>query len=374
MAVGLALAVLLAWVWVRVHRAPMTMHRDVGRADHVEGDDVDVDLQLEVHGPLVPSSLVLVEDVGRLGERSTRLLRHGRRLRSRYVLERLPRGRYAYGEVRALLEDPFGLELVEARLRGEGSLLVYPRLVEVERLFSEGGAGSHGGRRLLLRRASGFDLHSVREHIQGESLKKVHWPTTARTGKLMVKDFEDAPRDEVAVLLDAHRASVQGEPPDSSFDVQVRAAGSILQTHARRGRRAVLVVNSARREVQRVHSHGSDWRRALEVLAGAEATGVDPVAAVLGDESSPVARALELVVVTASLPAQLVDRLVQRALSHHRVSLVYVDSASFDGRGPRREPALLRLHAAGVPVSVVRRGDDLAARLSAAEEGLVVHG
>src|SRR5207248_5535973 len=136
------------------------------------------------------------------------------------------------------LEDPFGLEQAEVKLQGGGALLVYPRLVELDRLFSETGSHSLDGRRLLLRRPSGFELHSVREYEHGESLRKVHWRTTARRGQLMVKDLEDAPRDEVAVLLDADRAAVAGTPPESSFDAQVRAAGSILRSHVRRGRRA----------------------------------------------------------------------------------------------------------------------------------------
>ena len=57
------------------------------------------------------------------------------------------------------------------------------------------------------------------------------------------------------------------------------------------------------------------------------------------------------------------DRLVQRALSRRGVSLVHVEPASFAGAEPRPEPLLLRLQAAGVPVAVVRRGDDLAAAL-----------
>ena len=83
----------------------------------------------------------------------------------------------------------------------------------------------------------------------------------------------------------------------------------------------------------------------------------------LAEEDGPAARALELAVVTARLEPGLVDRLVQRALSRRRVSLVYVDPASFNGAARRREPLLLRLHAAGIPVAVVRAGDDLAACL-----------
>jgi uncharacterized protein (DUF58 family) len=369
-ATGLLLVVAVAWVWVRLADRPFRIRRGWGDLEHVEGDDVPVIAELSATGNVMPAAVTLVERVGRLGEQRHGLRRNGRRLSVRYTLNRVPRGRYAFADVRAELGDPFGLECAVVPLPAPGALLVYPRLVRLERLFSESGARSHDGRRLLLRRHTGFELHGVREYEQGESLRRVHWPSTARRGQLMVKELEDAPRDEIALLLDADASSVVGE----SFDVQVRAAGSILDAYVRRGRRAVLVVNSEQREVQHVHSPASDWRRALELLAAVEPTGTSPASRLLAEDDGPVARALDLAVVTARLESALVDRLVQRALSRRNVSLVYVEPASFTGAGRRQESALLRLHAAGVPVAVVRAGDDLAARLEGEVAAEVVHG
>jgi uncharacterized protein (DUF58 family) len=195
----------------------------------------------------------------------------------------------------------------------------------------------------------------VREHEQGESLRYVHWRSTARRGRLMVRKLEDEPRDEVAVLLDANAHAVCGE----SFDVQVRAAGSILDACLRQGRRAVLVANAARLAVQQVHSAATDTRLALELLACVEPDGHTPLESLFTDEANPAMRALELAVVTARLDPATVDHLVQRALSRRHVGLVYVDPATFAGATPRPEPALLRLQAAGIAVAVVRAGDDL---------------
>jgi uncharacterized protein (DUF58 family) len=365
-ATGLLLVVAVAWVWVRLADRPFKVGRGWGDREHVEGDDVPVLAELQPTGNVMPAAITLVERVGRLGAQRHPLRRHGRRWSVRYTLERLPRGRYSFADVRVELTDAFGLERAVVELPAPGALLVYPRLVRLQRLFSETGARSHAGRRLLLRRPSGFELHSVREYEQGESLRRVHWPSTARRGQLMVKELEDAPRDEIAVLLDADARAVVGE----SFDVQVRAAGSILEAFVRRGRRAVLVIDAERREVQRVHAPTADWRRALELLAAAEPTGATPASRLLADDDGPVARALDLTVVTARLDAALIDRLLQRAVTRRRVSIVYVESASFNGASRRAEPGLLRLQANGVPVAVVRAGDDLAARL----EGEVLAG
>ena len=356
-ALGLLFAPLLAWLWVRLAQGPMRLHREVEAGERFEGDDVDVELRLERNAHLPPPSLVLVENVSGLGERRTPIdSRHGR-----YTLARVRRGRYLFVDVRAVLEDAFGLQRAEIPLAAPWTLLVYPRLVELDRLFSEGGTYAQDGRRLLLRRPSGFDLHSVRDYEEGESLRKVHWRSTAKRGELMVKELEDAPRDEVAVLLDGEASAVVGE----SFDVQVRAAGSLLLAQARRGRRAVLFVNGAHKTVQRVHSYETDWPQAYDLLAAAEADGHAPAAASLGDEASSVARALELTVVTASLSPQLVERLLRRTLGQQRAALVYVDPASFgpNGAHPGPQPGLLRLQAGGVPVAVIRRGDDLASKL-----------
>jgi uncharacterized protein (DUF58 family) len=368
-ATGLLLVVGVAWIWVRLSDRPFRVRRGWGDREHVEGDNVPIVADLYPTGNVLPASVTLSERVGRLGVQRHALRRNGRRLSVRYVLKKVPRGRYAFEEVRAELADPFGLEEAIVRLPAPGALLVYPRLVRLGPLFTESGTRSHDGQRLLLRRHSGFELHSVREYEQGESLRRVHWPSTARRGQLMVKELEDSPRDEIAVLLDADAKAVVGE----SFDVQVRAAGSILEAYVRRGRRGVLVLNSERREVQHVHSPAADWRRALELLAAVEATGDTPVARLLAEEDGPAARALEVVVVTSRLEPALVDRLIQRALSRRKVSIVFVDPASFSGAPRRPEPALLRLQAAGIPVAVIRAGDDLGACLTGKSASASAH-
>jgi uncharacterized protein (DUF58 family) len=358
--IGLPVAVLLAWLWTALANRPLRIRRTLASGERFEGDDVEVTVRLASQRRLVPARWTLRERIGKLGEIVTPVGATGY---ARYVLGQLPRGRYEFQGSLAVIEDPFGLERVEQPLESPGALLVYPRLIQLDRLFSEGGRRSHDGRRLLLRRPSGFDLHSVRDYEHGDSLRKVHWRSTARRGQLMVKELEDSPRDEVAVVLDADPDAVVGE----SFDVQVRAAGSLLLSHVRHGRRAVLVVNGARAELQGVRSGEGDWRQALDLLAAVEPEPGPPLAAVLADQSSAVARSLELAVVTASLPPRLVERLVERALASGSVSLVFVDPTSFAGAPLRPLPELLRLQAAGVAVAVLRDGDDLAERLSGVE-------
>ena len=359
-AAGLVLAPLGARAWVRLAAGPIRLRRRAGRGALLEGEDVWVTLEATPTARMPPPGLTVSERLARLGERRTPMRRGRRAYRGTYVVEHVPRGRYVVERAEAAIEDPFGLARADVELPSGGSLVVYPRLVALDGLFSESGAHAQDGRRMLLQRQSGFDLHSVREYERGESLRKVHWPTTARRGQLMVKELEDAPRDEIAVVLDADASAVA----PGSFDAQVRAAGSILRTHAARGRRAVLTLNAAQPTSVRVSSLENDWQAAFEALAAVEADGARPVVELLSRDS-PAARALELVLVTARLSPALGTRLVQRALGNHGVSVVWVDAPSFVGRPTQVEPELLRLQATGIPVAVVRAGQDLASVLSA---------
>ncbi|HLY86930.1 MAG TPA: DUF58 domain-containing protein [Gaiellaceae bacterium] len=373
-AAGLVLVVLLALAWVRTTPRQPRVSRAWSREKLLEREDVTVELVFEREPGLPLPSLVARERVGRLVDQDVELRSSGRgRHAGSYPLHDVPRGRHGFAPVRLSITDPFGLAEARLTLGERQALVVYPRLSELDRLFFDGGSGPEHGRRLLLRRPVGFDLHGVRDHQQGESLRRVHWPSTARRGALMVKELEDSPRDEVAVLLDGDAAAVTGEPPDSSFDAAVRVAGSILLAQVRLGRRCLLALNTAGRETQAVSSDRQDWQRALELLASAEPDATRPASELLGAGVSPATRSLELVVVTSRIEPALVDRLLERALTRRAAALVHVDAASFAGRQHQPEPQLLRLQAAGVPIAVVRRGDDLSAALGHAAARKAVH-
>jgi uncharacterized protein (DUF58 family) len=372
-AVGLFLAVGAAYVWTNMLAPPLRFHRHVDRDRPIEGDDVVVRVELEGEGAggILPATVILKEQAGRLGERDVVVNRDGRFLRAVYRLRNVPRGRYRFTGARVVVEDPFGLSRREQTLADSAPLLVYPRLARLSALFAERGLQSQGLGRILLRRPAGFELHSVREYQSGESLRRVHWPSTARRQQLMVKELEDSPRDEIVVVLDAQAGHGSGTPPDSSFDAQVRAAGSLLWAHARRGRNArLLVTHDLDGESVSVRSYEQDWPRALEVLAAAEQTGRRALESLLGDQAGPAAHARDLAVVTAALRPELVEALIARAATRQQVSVVKVDAPSFAGRrrpAATPDPGVLRLEAAGIAVALLRRGDSLQAVLGQPE-------
>jgi uncharacterized protein (DUF58 family) len=366
--VGLVAAALVARAWLGAARGPLEVHVVVEPRPATEGEEVRLRIDAWRYSRLPVGSVVVEGTLGRLGAYQSRLRGRGRSLHGEISLGRLPRGRFVSSDASIELSDPLGLERVSRPLGSVVTAVVHPRLVELQTLFSDAGRFGSGGRRLLLRRPAGFDLHSVREYEEGESLRRVHWPTTARRGRLMVKELEESPRDSVVVLLDCDPAGQAGKAPDTSFDDAVRAAGSILRVYSARGARAVLVTTGAAAGPPQ-----DDFQVILAALASAEPDAPHELGRVLAQAGGPVARAGELVVVTSVLGPGAAKRLLDAA-ARRLVSVVWIDAPSYVGKPTRAAPGVLQLAAAGLPVSVVRRGDDLATALAAQPREAKAHG
>ncbi|MGI8973678.1 MAG: DUF58 domain-containing protein [Gaiella sp.] len=356
---GVMLAWLSAALWRRLALRGLTVERRVSASRLVEGDPLVLEARLAGRRR-VPSIATLHDTVGPVGDVALRL-RGGHNGQAR--LPGAPRGVFRLGPARLVLEDPLGLERIEQDVGTGATVVVRPRVPVLTGLFTDGGVRSSGGR-VNVPRPTGLEPHGVREYREGEPLRAVHWPSTARRGRLMIREVDDAARDDVAVVLDADAAGVVGEPGSSSLDELARATGAIVRAHAACGRRVALVVAAGTAKVVRLQALDGEWEVALDVLAAIEpAAGGDARGLLVGGAA---ARAHELVLVTALADDGRADLLTAAALAGRRRALVAVDGRTYGGGRPTPDsPALLRAAAAGVAVTRIRQGDDLAVALGA---------
>jgi len=344
---GLALAGLLSRAWVRAAAGAVVVERTLLPGERIEGGELVVDVHVRRRG-LVGGSIVVRQRLG--GEEREVSLR---RSSAEIVFSELPRGRHLLTPLEIVLTDPLGLERVEQRLAEQESILIRPRVPVLEFLFSTHGARDAGAARSSFRRPTGFEIHAIRDYAPGEPLRAVHWPSTARRGRLMVKELDDAPRDDIAVVLDQDLDGVAGPLGRSSFDAAVRAAGAVALAHVLWNRRVALVGTAPASEAVRVHSVGHDWEIALDALAEVMPEAGAHADRALRSPAAAVSRAREIVVVT-SRPERVVDALLELRRDGRSVSLVVVASETYAGR-PRNAPdvALLRAGALGLPMTVV---------------------
>ena len=359
MGLGLALAALAVGAWRRLVVQGLSVERRPADGAPIEGEALV--LEADVHGRRwLSGRLVWHESVNGLGGRSAPVTRDGR---ARLVFGTVPRGRFRLDRGRLVASDPLGLGHAEIAVTKTSFVTVRPLVPELRTLFTDTGTWGDGGRRALARRASGLEPHGVREYLEGEPLRAVHWPTSARRGELMVRELEDAPRESIAVVLDVDAGSVAGAPGHSSLDDAVRAAAGLVRAHALRSRQVLLVIGAPEPVLQHVRSLGQDWELALNALAAAEPSHGTALRELIAPRSA-VGAVPELVVVTAR-PELVADALVARAAVGRSSALVAVDAATYAGREPARaSPALLRLAGAGVALAVLRHGTSLSDALS----------
>jgi uncharacterized protein (DUF58 family) len=366
-AIGLAIAPLIALVWVRTLTRPMQLRRRPEQHDLVEGSTFAVQLVAWPEGGPLPARATLDDGLGDTARITTELVRRHRALRGRHVIERAPRGRYVLHRAQLEISDPFGLARSITHVGRADTILVYPKVYELDGLFTDSGAPGGDRGRMLLHRTSGYDLHSIREFQHGESLRRVHWRSTAKRGRLMVKEMEDTPRDEAAVVLDCDAQAVAGSPPDSSFDVQVRAAASLLHRLVESGQRSSLIIHGRLRRRIRIGGGGATWPAVLAELATVDADAPRPLATLLAQPGGGGVDAVSVFVVTAAMTAALADRLLAIHGAQRRVAVVWVDAPSFAGAGGRpgiADGAALRLARSGIAVARIRQGDSIPERLS----------
>jgi uncharacterized protein (DUF58 family) len=152
---------------------------------------------------------------------------------SELVLQPLPtdhRGLFRVGPLLVGRSDPFGLLQLGQEQRDMAVLYVHPRVVELHPVPS----GLHrdlDGPDLGDAPEGGVTFQNLREYVEGDDLRLVHWRSYARTGQLMVRHNVDSHQPRSLIVLDT-RSTVHNS---ASFEEAVEAAASIM--HASQMRR-----------------------------------------------------------------------------------------------------------------------------------------
>lgn len=406
-----------------------TAHEDgSGGASGSDSDAEPVGPALEVslsnNGTLSKVNLLLdvrLRDV-RSGARMTRrflveALPSGAAITSTLTLVELPRGRYEITEIRIIGSDVLGLFRATMRLRiaapernrdtanakpserraaTENQVAVGPASVSGSRAAAMSGIADAGGDESVSNRLGrGEEIRGTRPYVAGDDLRTVHWKSTARLGRLVVKEFHPIARSEAVVIWDGagqttrsggmRRRAVnnsatkaRGPAPvrDDATENALRLTMSLCRTLAERGQPCTLLrldkhpacVSSQSRAATEYSmasysggegagfssAQNSFQLRCGEVLADAAAERDTPLAEALGSQLTRVDVGGDVYLVTASLSSDVAHTvsLLQRRGSRLAVALVDA-SQTFTGRAAQQTPRV-------APFSLGANRDDTA--------------
>jgi uncharacterized protein (DUF58 family) len=135
------------------------------------------------------------------------------------------------------LTDPFGLATQAREAAPGASLVVYPRIVPVHPLAQARGADPTGSTGHPSLASGGDDFYALRPYQTGDDLRRVHWPSSARSDDLMIRQDELPWQGRISVLTDLRGA--QHSP--ASLELALSAVASIIHASSLAGRQVRLV-------------------------------------------------------------------------------------------------------------------------------------
>jgi uncharacterized protein (DUF58 family) len=329
------------------------------------GDEVPVDLIIENQARGSRLSIAIGDPHIAPTSAFLPTIRAGERIGVHTVRLATRRGVMDQSPVELASTAPFGLARARVVVPASGRTVIFPRVVPLGRLqFLERAATRSMPLGQSSRRGEGDEFLGVREYRYGDSLRNVHWPSTARRGALVVREMEYRTPASVAILVDTWTDAGEEE---TALDLSCTVAASTAVAALADGHEVLLAAAQLGVAGPPV---SMDRREALTWLAGLAAPGGQQLAAVI-EQAAPSWCSAALIVVPTWRPngaAALrppVAELIRRGAS---VIVAVIDASGFGARAATLGPAEMKeldlaLNSVGAEVRHVDSLDDLASGL-----------
>jgi uncharacterized protein (DUF58 family) len=278
------------------------------------------------------------------------------------------RGLFTLGPVQITTGDPFGFFKYTNTYGRPSSILVYPQATELPNFYvppaNLPGEGKFRKRtHYVTPNASG-----VRDYEFGDSFNRIHWPSTARTGNLMVKLFELDPASDIWIILDLEKKVHVGEGEQSTEEFGIKVAASIARYFLVANRSVGFISFGKQLFVEEAERGAQHYTRILEALALSTAEGDVPIGTLITEESKRFGRHTTVVVITPSTSEDWVGSLQFIAEQGVKVGAVLIEPSTFGG-GENSLMVFGALASSDVYTYLVRNSDDLITSLAMGMEG-----
>jgi uncharacterized protein (DUF58 family) len=277
------------------------------------------------------------------------------------------RGLFSIGPIIITTGDPFGFFKYTKRYGRPQNILVYPQATELPNFYVPPANLPGEGR---FRRRTHYvtpNASGVRNYEPGDSFNRIHWPSTARTGQLMVKLFELDPASDIWIILDLDKSAHVGEGDEGTEEFSVQIAASIARYFLVANRSVGFISYGKRLFIEEAERGAQHYTRILEALALATAEGDLPIGTLVQEESKRFGRHTTVVVVTPSTKEDWVSSLQFIAEQGVKVGAVLLDAETFGGKDSSLM-AFGALAASDVYTYLVRNSDDLITSLAMGSE------
>jgi uncharacterized protein (DUF58 family) len=353
-AIGIVVLPLLAAFAAKRGAQRILVRRRLSEVRVTPGSRVTVTLDLENRSPIATSFLLLEDRLPHPLGRAARLviggIREGSHEQATYTLVPESRGRYLLGPLVIDVSDPFALTRLRLEFDERDELLVAPEIEDLGAAPDPSSGPSFGASRARQLFRTGEEYYTMRQYQEGDDLRRIHWPSVARTGDLMIRQDESSRRASGLVFFDT-RAAALGRTHTPAFERGVSVAASVGVLLARRG----FVLRLGTTELPAAALSEDRFLDALTGISHAEVRSLGPALAHLRAGSSPDT---SLVFVSAPpVPAEL-GSLIRAGAGFGQKLAVLIYSTD-PGRLPPERQAQLEGRASQARLSLARAGWDV---------------
>ena len=226
----LSLVASIAVVYVRFHRPHLSIGRRLGSTTVHNGDTTSVTLILSNRGDRPLRNISLADEVQGLGVASFELagLTPDQTASATYRVTCRPRGIYEVGPATVTTRDPLGLAELPAEPGPIDRIVVYPTVEDLTGFpMTRGQDPAINASRPEHSQRGGEDFYTLREYQRGDDLRRIHWPSSAKTEELMIRQLETPWQSRALVLLDVRQSAYESA---DAFETAVSGAASVV-TH-----------------------------------------------------------------------------------------------------------------------------------------------
>jgi uncharacterized protein (DUF58 family) len=376
----LLISFLWAWVsvrWINIGRKTRARRAQVGR-------NLD-EVFIVRNRSILPKLWLEVRDHSNLpGHRASQVVPAlGARSSYRWYVETpcLARGEFQLGPITIISGDPFGFFLSPRRLDATSRVIVYPATVPINHVDLP--IGQMSGGEAQRRRAHNITTNAsgVRDYVTGDSFNRIHWASSARKDRLIVKEFEIDPLVDIWLFVDFSAGSLVEDPnlqrvgrtgpviptsqgiPPSTEEYGVVIAASLVKYFIDSERALGFAAYTPYREVFQPEHGNRQLNHILQTLAVARSFSQYTLGQMLTLETPYFTRGTTLIIVTSSIDPTWVNEAQILSRRGIRPMCILVDPYSFGGIGTADEmTGLLRL--AKIPTIVIHKNDDIGAALA----------
>jgi uncharacterized protein (DUF58 family) len=284
-----------------------------------------------------------------------------------YSVECHKRGIWKIGPIEVVSQDPLGFFRMKKTLNVISDIIIYPALFRVF-AFPPLARGSVSWMGVETAKISGdsHEFFGVREYQRGDAISRIHWPSTAKHSKLIVKQFERNSIQEATIVMDLKEGNNIGAGKETTLEYSVKIAGSISRFLMDNGAFVQLIGYTKEAIVVPFGKGESHAYKILEYLAGARSEGVYTLSQTLEEASFITPYSSTIIVVMLDNDMEALSSLVQFRIKGIKVIVVVLSSFTFghtedseylDAEGARKfDEALASLEA---HVYKVSKGDNL---------------